>query len=398
MTKSATLCLLLAAGVPTPALATNEPLEPWPIANIYYNVRTGERLMTPIGAGPRDVVGPLWVNNGPNCGPSILIVENPDFDGDTLPDLVAPNTLPPSLNPPPEGAWILDWGDIDTETAINSITFAYATSVPDTDTDGDDIGDGVVGYSMSITFSDGDNGHDADRYCILDLTLTTLPGAPPSLPPGSMAVYTLTLDFWSLAPSLVFELGDTNGYDDVGTGLSGGAIYGHPTGADLDGDSRSDFSYGFRFDQSSLPLESRGLTGVLLVAPPTEYHLGLPEGIEDALDLFATGPDCPPGQSTSYLGTFDLGGYGCEPGGEIPFASIYIELGGYTCLGVCNPINACSVADTAHPAGVLNFDDVLAFLVEFGSLSFCADLAPPINVWDFSDVLAFLTAFGQGCP
>jgi len=59
---------------------------------------------------------------------------------------------------------------------------------------------------------------------------------------------------------------------------------------------------------------------------------------------------------------------------------------------------ACNDADLAPPLGQLDFSDVVAFLVAFGSLDPAADLAPPFGQWDFSDVVAFLTAFGTGCP
>ncbi len=60
--------------------------------------------------------------------------------------------------------------------------------------------------------------------------------------------------------------------------------------------------------------------------------------------------------------------------------------------------NPCSPADLAIPFNVLNFDDVLSFLVAFGSMDPAADIAPAFGVFDFDDVLAFLTAFGAGCP
>jgi len=58
----------------------------------------------------------------------------------------------------------------------------------------------------------------------------------------------------------------------------------------------------------------------------------------------------------------------------------------------------CSEADIDSPLGVLDFNDVLFFLVLFDAMNSGADLAPPFGVWDFGDVLAFLTAFGGGCP
>lgn len=56
------------------------------------------------------------------------------------------------------------------------------------------------------------------------------------------------------------------------------------------------------------------------------------------------------------------------------------------------------VADFAPAYGVLDFDDVLAFLTAFGSGSSEADLAPAFGVLDFDDVLRFLSAYGAGCP
>ncbi len=58
----------------------------------------------------------------------------------------------------------------------------------------------------------------------------------------------------------------------------------------------------------------------------------------------------------------------------------------------------CNIADLAIPFGVLDFDDVLAFLTAFDAMDPSADLAPAFGVFDFDDVLAHLTAFGAGCP
>ncbi len=404
MRAATALSVLIAAGA---AHAADKPLKPWPVANIDYNARTGERTASPLGAHTRNLGSRFWVNdntdpcgtgpeNGivkPCCGgASILFIDNPDFDGDTLPDYTGPGAIPPELNPPPEGAWVLDWGDIGADTVIDCVVLAYATTLPDTDTDGDSIGDGITGYDMSITFSDADNGHDSDRYCILGLTLTDLPGVLPTMPPGSVAVYSITLNFSSIAQSYIFELGDADGEDRVCSGLNGGSLFGHPTYADLDGDGRHDFSFAVRFDQSEIPPERRGLSGVVL-AGPSEFA----PGAEDALDLFASGPDCPPDQAASYLGSFDLGGHSCAPGAQRPFASVFLELSGPSGNG-CYPCGACTAADYAAPAGVLDFSDVLEFIQAFAGGHFCADLAAPFNTFNFDDVAAFLTAFGQGCP
>lgn len=57
-------------------------------------------------------------------------------------------------------------------------------------------------------------------------------------------------------------------------------------------------------------------------------------------------------------------------------------------------LGRCHAADLAIPSGVLNFDDVLAYVVAFGEGRRRADLAPPLGELDFDDILAFLGAFG----
>lgn len=63
-----------------------------------------------------------------------------------------------------------------------------------------------------------------------------------------------------------------------------------------------------------------------------------------------------------------------------------------------NLIGTPCPADLAEPAGVLNIDDVLAFLGAFADGDMQADLADPVGVLNIDDVLAFLGAFAAGCP
>ncbi|MEZ6243591.1 MAG: GC-type dockerin domain-anchored protein [Phycisphaerales bacterium] len=65
---------------------------------------------------------------------------------------------------------------------------------------------------------------------------------------------------------------------------------------------------------------------------------------------------------------------------------------------VARIVSATCPADLDQPEGVLDFADVLAFLVAFANAEPPADLAPPLGVYDFSDVFAYLTAFAAGCP
>ncbi len=65
-------------------------------------------------------------------------------------------------------------------------------------------------------------------------------------------------------------------------------------------------------------------------------------------------------------------------------------------IDTANP--ECSIADVSSWFGVLDFDDISAFLTAFAGEDPVADLASPFGVFDFSDVVAFLSAFAAGCP
>ncbi len=95
-------------------------------------------------------------------------------------------------------------------------------------------------------------------------------------------------------------------------------------------------------------------------------------------------------------GSFELGGTLGQYDAHEPMVGGAFEVTGGFWAG--NTAGPCSIADFAPEFGVLDFDDVLAFLVAFGAMDPVADLAPGFGVFDFDDVLAFLTAFGAGCP
>ncbi len=56
------------------------------------------------------------------------------------------------------------------------------------------------------------------------------------------------------------------------------------------------------------------------------------------------------------------------------------------------------IADVSDPEGVLDFSDVVAFLVAFSEQSPIADVAPPFDQHNFTDIFTFLGAFSDGCP
>lgn len=65
----------------------------------------------------------------------------------------------------------------------------------------------------------------------------------------------------------------------------------------------------------------------------------------------------------------------------------------------CDPgVGPCNAADIALPFGVLDLDDVNAFILSFLANTPPSDIAPPFGVWDLDDVNLFITEFLAGCP
>jgi len=379
-----------------------------PIAQIHVNLATGERSVHPWDSRPRSGASdPVWINDNTDpclTGATIGVIDDVDLNADGLGDLFGGACVGGTF--PCEGLWSNWWGDLhDPDTVVDCIRFKYGTSVPDVDLDSDGVGDGVPGFTLYLNFADHDNGFGfhvpgSSRQCIIELEITDLPGQVGPLPPGFGAIYELVIDLGQDTPSLVFELGDSDGIDNAGTGYSGGAIYGKPTFVDLDDDSHHDFSWGVRFDLSAIPQAQRGFTGFISSAPKfgspgdTPPHPADAIGLFDNADSYASGPSCPPDNLTEYIGTFFYGGFFCDSG--IPFNSTHLEL--YGIGGPVPPHEGCNLADCAEPYGAHNFGDVLAFLSSYGTGDASADLAPPLGLLDFSDVLAFLELFGAGCP
>lgn len=393
---------------------TERQLKPWPVANIVYDIQTGDFTAYPVDWRP--AAHPLWLNNNTDpcqTGGTLGLMDDPDLDGDSFGDIagISVDVSPSDGEIPPEHGWFLWWGNIEPNTVASHVVLAYATMAPDLDEDEDGIGDGIPGFDLEFRFADGDTGFGGDffctgfscgRYCVIELNVQDLPGAPPNIPPGYVATYLLTLDL-SDAPSNIFELGDTDCVDDSGSGNSGCAIYGFATGVSEDQSGRPTFSYMMKFNQTQAA--SRGATAFLATSekagspgdrPPS---LADATGVFDAYDVYIA----PNGQHLDCCTDFGwffstvrwFGGFDCAHQPDpIPYASGFLELYGED-LGCQSP---CNSIDLGSPCGIIDFTDVLAYLTHFGDSSAVADIAPPLGVLDFSDVIAFLNAFAAGCP
>jgi len=150
--------------------------------------------------------------------------------------------------------------------------------------------------------------------------------------------------------------------------------------ADLDGDGAGDVAFvndgPTGQDQFVGVIYHDGTRGVAGNAVPAESYLaGIPSGDVAVADMSADGrPWVISGKRGLRSGVSAL------PSRGAPETS------------------GCSAADLAEPFGVLDFNDVLAFLVGFGAMDAASDLAEPFGEFDFNDVLAFLVLFGSGCP
>lgn len=180
------------------------------IAHIYYNVGTGEMVVTLNGSDRvRNADGGdealVWNASGNACegfpgGSELFYYEPPR------------STAPDGFTNP----YAADWGDIPSDTAIDCVQLNWVTGMRDTDTDNDSFADGIAGTAMNWMFVDGFDPVVSDPSCIaaplVSFGFFNLPGLPPNFT-GTLGQYTVEID---LSPSgtfgsdLSFELGDTD--------------------------------------------------------------------------------------------------------------------------------------------------------------------------------------------
>ncbi|MEM1185260.1 MAG: GC-type dockerin domain-anchored protein [Planctomycetota bacterium] len=96
----------------------------------------------------------------------------------------------------------------------------------------------------------------------------------------------------------------------------------------------------------------------------------------------------------------DLGGVANAWSMTVSGGEQFAELLAYTLhdiTDVCDLPNSCP-ADLAEPFGVLDLDDIDAFIIGFLASDAIADLAAPFGVIDLSDIDVFIVNFLGGCP
>ena len=313
------------------------------IGYIYYNMTTGEMIRT----GPGTVRGlgdPVWVNEANDqCGCGEWFFQ-PLRDSATGEDT----------------GW-MDWGDIQPNSVIDTMTLLYATSVFDANEQG------AEDFGYNISFFDGVDTDQIkgglDPYIVY--LIRNIPGSA-----SGIAAWLITID---LAGGGEFEIGDTDGIDDSGNGNNSGGL-----GADVDGDGLADFAYGYKFKHPS-DITS-GVSGPALAGPDPRAT-----GDVDLAALFLNG------NWNDFDSFFNFGGQDCSLGCGfqwVPWASAWIGL--YANTTVCCPFDLqCD--------GILDFFDVQIYLQWFADEDPRADMNAD-GVLDCFDVQIYLGGFSAGCP
>jgi len=382
-------------------------------AHIYYNIATGERVVTQLDGVQESSASSraVWSSSVSNqCAASGYTTEY--FFG------VSQGTSCIRSNSCFLNISVLDYGDIAVDTVVDSVRIDWVSAHEDFDDDGDGVGDGVEGLAGVWTWWDADNGRQVDRStrrALISFRLFDLPGN--ILGEGNLTRYSVDVDLVGMftGTSLSFEIGDSDG-DPQGAAFHHAHIAnmdnnndGMPD-SDLDGDGLFDWSWTVRFIQPGSDSDGDGVPdGDILDRDTIGIGFGAPQGravdLGDGVwvwEIDTSGIDAgmgeedrfaiysPPGINGDilYEGGFWFGGLNCDPDqqfGYTPSAMFEHQLfgpGG----GVC--------AADLNSDGALNFFDVSLFIVDYlGGGDYNGD-----GGTSFFDISEFLADFGNGCP
>ena len=457
MKAKSALSVALAAGIASTAAAANTPTTLAPsnsqvqdIAHIYFNIATGEKVVTVLGDGqtaPADngVSGPIWSSlNGNFCADAGAYTTSYFFGVDN-------NALTSMGGPPTSLATAItniDYGDIAVDTVVDCVHIDWVVNHPDVDGDSDGLGDGVAGLGGQWTYWDADNGrliNASTRLPIISFAFLDLPGNIAD--PGFLSGYTADIDLATTftASSLTFEIGDSDGNlqgaafgnslvdvdsDGIGdfpiadTSTDGNGFPnvdrdfdGNPD-ADLDGDGLFDWSWGVRFFQPGTAdqdgdgiidgdiADSMQTIGISFAGPDGTAVQNGP--LDWTWDIDTSGVDAGTGQEDRfaiyappdlngdilYAGGFWFGGMECEslplPGGPgyTPAAMFEHQLFG--------PSNTGGCLGDINGDGATNFFDIGPFITALNNEDPIGDINGDMAT-NFFDIGPFIAALNAGC-
>ncbi len=430
MKMNTVIGILLAAGIAGSAGANETPtrLEPAVgklnhVAHIYFNVATGEKITTLLGArdAQQGVDGvessEIWVQTtAAMCADNGYTTEYYYH----MDDPEDPSTL---------HEYLFDWGDIAMDTVVDCVQVHWVTNHQDTDADGDMQADGVVGFAGNWTYWDGMNGRAPEFDCVatplVSFSLYNLPGELSDPLDQELAFYTLDIDLGTagtIGNSLTFEICDTDG-DPQGAARHNSYIgieYFYDAGipgatwGDPDGDGLGDWGWSLIFDQpGTVDVDnadgdndrSTGIDGDILALATAGVAFGAPtpghpefDSIADTWSWVSDGPTAGLAEdvfNTAHLndssfildGPWWFGGLDCSPdeGGYTPAAMFQTVLYGPS-SGHCR---SCP------------FDLNCDFEIDFFDVSYFLTNMVDWNgdtVFDFFDISLFLNGFHAGCP
>jgi hypothetical protein len=399
--------------------------------HIYYNLITGERIVTTLGDGqtsPADTgtTQSIWSSNVE----AVCADANGGFQTQYFFSIWDPDSTTYAA-----ASALLDHGDIATDTVVDCFRINWVVEHPDTDTDFDSIGDGVAGLAGEWAIWDADNGRAENRSTRLPLIVLRFDDLPGNVAgPGFLSGYTLDVDLSGASGSsdLTFEIGDSDGDCqvasfcnsdvDYGDGTSGPIALGDRDGdgmldSDLDGDGLFDWSWSVRFFQPGT-IDTDG-DGVIdgVPAPSGSDVVGIAFGAPDgsavdngdgtwAWNIDTTGADAGTGQEDhaaiyepigpggALVHTTDMGGnFSCDGvpisqggNGYTPPAMFSFQLFGGGC-DLCCPVDL-------NGDGQVNFFDVSLFIQAYNAgADYNGD-----GETNFFDVSHFIQDFNAGCP
>lgn len=270
-----------------------------PINHLYINLRTGERVVTPVKRGtcPQD---PVFVNEDiASNGNSWFALD----DG--------------TATPPVVGREVVDWGDLEFDSYVTMYRAAYVTNIGASGTGGT----GVAGLTMINWFYDGYDGTWGTTAIpdtpVAGFGITEIPGGDGS---GGFQGWILTIDL--CGSGFEFELGDTDG-----TANNTGLDLDENTCVPADCYTQNDFAWSYSFDQTGA---GPGVIGPFLVLPeyaalceddftfPTGSTAINVDGVEDLLKIYD--------DVGNLIAVGNFGGW--VPSGTTPYASLFIGLYG----------------------------------------------------------------------
>ncbi len=450
MKAKSALSLALAAGIASTAAANTTPIvesrglksgDIKDAAHIYFNVATGEKVVTllgdsqrPVDTGASEVI--YSMTTGQQClaqGYSTSYFYSPD-------DLTMVDSMGNPLSSLALESLLTDWGDISNDTVVDCIQVNWVTNFVDTDTDMDSFADGIEGLAASWTIFGNYNGRAPQDNSIavglVGFGFFNLPGLSPqffannpgTVPGVSFGQYTADIDLTAsgtFGTDLTLELGDTDSdFQGAAFGLlanGSSSLPGYFTDfdsdlindGDPDGDSLADWGWGVSFvqpgrqdvdnadgdsdtqtgidgdfaDASTIGIGFASLDGGMAVDNGTAGWVwdDMDPNVEteDVFTLY-NGYDFAGIPAGTNAGPFWFGGLSCAPGqtSYVPGANFQVVLYG---PGGANPCPADLTGD-----GLWDFFDI-SFLLQ-NEVDYNGDTA-----FDFFDISQNLQD-GANCP